>query len=110
MGKAVGVALLLFCALVAYITAFGRPNVQGTAGDPSKVVGAAGQAAGVVGDVAEPWWQEFITQPWAYAAIGAVIAAVLLRRIVAGMDPRARVAAAIVGTVVVVLLLVGLAK
>lgn len=110
MGKLFAAAALAFLVLVGYITLYGKPNTTPVQADPQKVIGAAGDAGHVVGDVADPWWQWFFAQPWAYAAIGAGVAAWLTRRWWLGMNGTARVITAVVGTVIFLLVAIGLAR
>lgn len=65
-------------------------SVVNAAKDPQGVVDAAGSAVQPAVQVAKPWWEWLIAQPWFYAFLGAGIVAFLLRNMWRNMGPVAQ--------------------
>jgi hypothetical protein len=81
-----------------------------TVKDPGAVVDGAGKAIAPVKEVATPWWEFFIAQPWAIPAIIAGVGALLLIRMWNNMGPKAQKTAVGIGVAVVILVAVGMAS
>jgi hypothetical protein len=65
-------------------------SIVNNAKDPQAVVDGANNVIAPVKEVATPWWEWLIAQPWFYAALAAGIGAFLLRRVWANMGGSAR--------------------
>ena len=78
-------------------------NIADAAKDPQAVVDSAGNAIEPVKEAAAPWWEWLVAQPWFYAALGAGIAAFLLRNMWRNMGPVAQKTAIGVGVALVFL-------
>ena len=85
-----------------------RDSVVDTAKDPQAVVDAAGKVTEPVMEVATPWWEWLIAQPWFYAAVLCLAGAIVSRRWWMGMSSGARQIAVGVFVAVFILVAIGL--
>jgi hypothetical protein len=85
-------------------------NIVDTAKDPNAVIDAAGKVTDPVVEVATPWWEWLIAQPWFYAAVLCIGGAWLLRRAWQGMGNATRLIVVGLGVAVFMLIAVGLNK
>lgn len=83
-------------------------SIVDTAKDPNAVVDKVGNVTDPVVEVATPWWEWLIAQPWFYAAVLCLAGAILTRRMWMGMSSGARLVMVGFGTAVFILIAVGL--
>lgn len=83
-------------------------SIVDTAKDPNAVVDAAGKVTEPVMEVATPWWEWLIAQPWFYAAVICVAGAIVTRKWWMGMSSGSRQIAVGVLVAVFILVAVGL--
>jgi hypothetical protein len=65
-------------------------SVVNVAKDPHAALDAASNATKPVKDVAGPWWEYLVAQPWFYGMVAAGIGLILARRAWMQMGPAAR--------------------
>ncbi|MET0272124.1 MAG: hypothetical protein ABW360_03955 [Phenylobacterium sp.] len=85
-------------------------SIVDTAKDPNAVIDKAGDVTGPVVEVATPWWEWLIAQPWFYAAVLCLGGAWLMRRAWQGMGGTTRLIVVGLGVAVFMLIAVGLNK
>jgi hypothetical protein len=83
-------------------------NIVDTAKDPDAVMDKAGDVTGPVVEVATPWWEWLIAQPWFYAAVICTAGAILTHRWWRSMTSGGRQIAVGVFVAVFILIAVGL--
>jgi hypothetical protein len=83
-------------------------SIVDTAKDPNAVIDKAGDVTGPVVEVATPWWEWLIAQPWFYAAVLCLAGAFLTRKWWLSMSSGGRQIAVGLFVAVFILIAVGL--